>query len=115
MITLQLSQLNNLIGKSFDNIKKSLVETIVTKMTSKTLDFSDPKKFDKEYTFEVILDYIKKKEANSTTKPQIYFGGNDSSDTKFQKQSNNLEIGIIANLNETAIAMLALLREIVNI
>ncbi len=61
-----------------------------------------------------ILDYIQYKEKKSTSPVQIYFAGFESSDTDFMKQSNDLEVGVLARTQFGANVLLGLLSPIIN-
>ena len=64
-----------------------------------------------EVLTEKVLSILRKYEDESTDQPRIYFSGEvDSNQTKFEKQSNKLKIGVIGKSKIAARALLRLLR-----
>jgi len=64
--------------------------------------------------YEKILDYVEVDDNLSTSPVNIYFWGYQDSDTEFQKQSNDLDIGVLARSENTAAVLLGLLSPIIN-
>lgn len=62
-----------------------------------------------------VCQYLQNLEKESSEQIKIYFSGEfDSSQTTFEKQSNNLEIGVLAKNKLVGLALLRLLRELVD-